>query len=93
MNNNLPWWYDSWKIDNGESDTCQCYYCEKEFPNKDIEEDSRRNNICKSCAEEHEVCSRCDVVIVDSDYGHDELCDSCVDIAVDRRESYKGETY
>jgi len=88
MNDNLPDWYDSWKLDNGESDTCECYHCQESYPTEDTHEDSRGDNICNNCAEDYEICAKCGVVIIESDFCHDELCDSCVEYEIDKRSSY-----
>ena len=40
--------------------------------------------ICEYCAEKYDTCQRCDRVIVESEYCHDEYCDSCCDILADK---------
>ena len=45
---NLPDWYDSWRLDNGEPSSFVCEACDHEFRIDDIDDEL---DMCKACAE------------------------------------------
>lgn len=95
MTDGLPSNYDAWRLASPyDEQNCSCDKCEKKlYDETELTETTEGDYRCESCSSDYESCSSCGVVIISSDYGHDELCDSCVDRAVDKAESNKGETY
>ena len=84
---NLPHNYDAWRLDNGESNSCHCEKCEEKVKSdSELYEMTNDEYYCPRCAEDYQVCARCSRGIIDSDYSHDELCDSCCDIQADKYE-------
>ena len=46
--NNLPEYYDSWRLDNGEPDFFICDGCGEEYRVEELDDDL---DLCKKCAE------------------------------------------
>jgi hypothetical protein len=87
INSLLPHSYDSWRLDNGEPDFCICQECgEKKDPQEFVEFEGAQE-MCEDCAEKNgEFCPTCQIWREPTSWshGHDEMCDHCIDRAVDR---------
>lgn len=83
---NLPSNYDTWRLASPYDDeNCSCDRCEKSvYSEKELTETDSGEYYCESCSEDYEMCGDCGNVMVSSSYGHDELCDHCIDRKVDR---------
>lgn len=81
--------HDNEKAMNYYPNDHKCDLCEEVVSKQsDLNEATGRRGIelvCERCSEDHDVCGRCDRVIVASEYCH-EYCDSCCDIIADNWE-------
>ena len=80
--------HDNEKAMNYYPDDHKCDLCEESVSKqKDLHEATGRRGVelvCENCTEKHDICTRCDNVIIESDYGHDEYCDVCCEYYLER---------
>lgn len=80
--------HDNWKLDNGDDGKHYCDKCDEGVSRieglVEVTGYKRWEMICEYCAEKYDTCQRCDRAIVESEYCHDEYCDSCCDILADK---------
>ena len=78
--------YDSWKLDNGETNT-SCDKCEHIIkPSENSTEGIHYDILCEICADEMRCCNRCGKYGMDEDFSYnaDETCNNCIDLQVDK---------
>ena len=69
--------YDNWKLAS-PNENCKCDRCEMESKSLNEVTGSRDyETMCDDCAEDFNICGKCERVIIKSDFAHDELCDNC----------------
>lgn len=82
--------YDTWKLDNGEkSKLSPCDDCSKPaYPLLEVM--GTRKEVCEDCAEHYQCCPSCNQPGIDTafDFGHDEMCNDCVEKSVDSYGDY-----
>jgi hypothetical protein len=77
--------YDSWKLDNNETE-CACDKClEKTDEKTSFIGIGMFELLCEKCAENMQYCDSCDRVGEDEEFSYgQEICDGCCDLKADK---------